>query len=142
MTVECFVDAKPRAQIKWYKNETPVEEDDRLHVETYPDGKCRLRIMNFTKDDESLYKCVATNELGTATTYANLTAEGKIMIEAFLPIGCQCCFFSVIREEERITKKEYAPFFTRDLSDRKVADGSPLTLECQVDGAPTPDIRW
>lgn len=77
MTVECYVDAKPRAQIKWFKSDVQLDEDDRVQIETYPDGKCRLRILNFMKEDEGLFKCVATNDLGTATTYANLTVESK-----------------------------------------------------------------
>lgn len=145
MTVECFVNAKPRAQIKWSKDGLQLEESDRLHIESYPDGKCRLKINDFTKEDVATYKCVATNELGTATTKANLSVECNGYCNFCNQFKCSAFvffLFSVVREEEKLKRREYPPKFIRDLNDKKVPEGKEVTFECHVDGVPFPEIRW
>ena len=78
VTLECFVDAKPTATVKWMKDGQPVEEGVDLFVEYIASaGKCRLTIPNFRPTDEGVYKCVATNELGVADTTAKLTLDSE-----------------------------------------------------------------
>uniref|UniRef100_A0A915I9W2 Ig-like domain-containing protein n=1 Tax=Romanomermis culicivorax TaxID=13658 RepID=A0A915I9W2_ROMCU len=84
-----------------FKDDYQLEDDDRVHIESYPDGKCRLRINDFMEMDASTYKCMATNELGSSSTSANLSVEA-------------------VREDEIAKKKEYAPRFVKDLIDLKV----------------------
>lgn len=49
---------------------------------------------------------------------------------------------SVFEAETKVEKKEYAPKFVRDLSDRKTTAGKSVTLECEVDAVPKADVKW
>ncbi|VDP03098.1 unnamed protein product [Soboliphyme baturini] len=123
MTVECFVDAKPRATIKWFKDNIPLDENDHVHIETYSDGKCRLSVLNFSINDVGCYQCMAQNEVGSASTSALLSVDIK-------------------REKEKYPRAEHAPRFIRYLSDQKVDETADVKLTCQVSGVPIPEIRW
>ena len=99
LVAECFVDAKPRAEISWYVGEAkhfsstnvkhlhsfqccrtkdgqPLVLDDRISIETGLDGRCAVTVRNFTSADVGLYRCVATNELGKAETNSRMQLEG------------------------------------------------------------------
>ena len=41
-----------------------------------------------------------------------------------------------------MARKEYAPKFIEELSDCSKKIGQSLNLRCQVDGKPTPDVKW
>ncbi len=71
------MDAKPKAEVAWTKNGESIVTNDKFLVETLADGACRLTINSFTKEDAAHYHCIATNQLGTAKTKANLQVEGK-----------------------------------------------------------------
>ncbi|KRY70707.1 Muscle M-line assembly protein unc-89 [Trichinella pseudospiralis] len=123
MVIECFVDANPKATIRWYKGDQLLEEDAHVQMETYPDGKCRLRIQYFSECDAGFYRCTAENEVGSAATSAYLSVE-------------------VEREGEVSKKTEFAPFFTKLLQDTKTALDVPVCMDCIVKGVPFPEIRW
>ncbi|KRY53788.1 Muscle M-line assembly protein unc-89 [Trichinella britovi] len=123
MVIECFVDANPKATIHWYKGDQLLEEDAHVQMETYPDGKCRLRIQYFSECDAGFYRCTAENEIGSATTSAYLSVE-------------------VEREREVSKKTEFAPFFTKLLQDTKTSLDLPVCIDCTVKGVPFPEIRW
>ncbi|CDW55769.1 Muscle M line assembly protein unc 89 [Trichuris trichiura] len=123
MTIECYVDANPTAKIQWYKGDLLLDDDAHVQTENYPDGKCRLRINFFSSGDVGYYRCIATNELGSATTSAYLSME-------------------VEKEGEVERRREYAPYFTKALENVRTCVGKPLVLECNVAGIPFPEIRW
>ncbi|KFD70456.1 hypothetical protein M514_00956 [Trichuris suis] len=123
MTIECYVDANPKAKIQWYKGDLPLDDNAHVQTENYPDGKCRLRINFFSSGDVGYYRCVATNELGSATTSAYLSME-------------------VEKEGEVERRREYAPYFTKTLENVRTCVGKSLALECTVAGVPFPEIRW
>ncbi|VDM36482.1 unnamed protein product [Toxocara canis] len=123
MSVECHVDAKPLAEIRWTKDGVTLENTDRLTVHNTTDGACRLRIVAFSRTDVGVYKCTATNSYGVADTRANL----NVLLEE-------------IEEEER--RREYAPRFNPPLTDKFVNDGDKVFLSCRVDAVPRAGVIW
>lgn len=123
MSIECHVDAKPAAEIEWFKNGAPLTEREGLEIQNTPDGACRLKIEQFRESDVGEYKCVAKNPLGSAETSARLTLEPK-------------------REEEVTAKKEKAPKFNPGLEDSHLNVKEPLSLFCHVDAIPAATISW
>ncbi|KHN78733.1 Muscle M-line assembly protein unc-89 [Toxocara canis] len=123
MSVECHVDAKPLAEIRWTKDGVTLENTDRLTVHNTTDGACRLRIVAFSRTDVGVYKCTATNSYGVADTRANL----NVLLEE-------------IEEEER--RREYAPRFNPPLTDKFVNDGDKVILSCRVDAVPRAGVIW
>lgn len=65
---------KPTPKIKWLKDGKPLKG-----VTPKQDGDMNsLTLIQPTLSDSGEYSVVATNDLGTAETRANLTVEGKI----------------------------------------------------------------
>lgn len=124
MSIECFVDAKPTAEIQWFKDGELLESSDEIEVWNTPaDGACRVKISRFEKKNCGSYKCMAKNEYGMADTRSNLNVE-------------------IIEEEVAEQPKEYAPKFNPLLEDDTLKLGDSLKLQCCVDANPPANVTW
>lgn len=124
MSIECHVDAKPAAEIQWFKDGELLNDADGVEIWNTPtDGTCRVKIPRFEKRHCGNYKCVAKNEHGVADTRANLNME-------------------VLEEEPKETPKEYAPKFNPPLADAALKHGEPLHLQCHVISNPPASVLW
>ncbi|ETN83967.1 hypothetical protein NECAME_07120, partial [Necator americanus] len=117
LSIECHVDAKPTAEIEWFKDGKKLEASESVEIRNTPDGACRVRIARFGREEVGVYQCVATNPLGVAETRSTYTVE-------------------VTEEEEIVERKEYAPRFNPGLQDKAVNAGQSVRLSCAVDALP------
>ncbi|KAK6021957.1 immunoglobulin I-set domain protein, partial [Ostertagia ostertagi] len=118
LAIECHVDAKPVAEIEWFKDgESKLEASEGIEIRNTSDGACRVRIAKFGKEDVGVYLCVAKNPLGVADTRSTYSVE-------------------VMEKEEVVEKNEYAPRFNPGLEDRTVNLGQSIHLSCTVDAIP------
>lgn len=63
-----------------FKDGEPIEKSDKYEIDySRVDGKCRLAIKDFSRQDEGVYKCHAKNELGEASTKATLKVSCKLI---------------------------------------------------------------
>ncbi|NXP82565.1 TITIN protein, partial [Ramphastos sulfuratus] len=69
---QCLVTGSPHPSVCWYKDGMLLE-GDRYCAEEEQEGTHRLTIENLMHSDSGQYKCVATNNAGTAETCAVLT---------------------------------------------------------------------
>lgn len=74
---ECLPYGKPFPSIKWMKDGIELLPKDGITIEAAEDGTQKLTIPNIDVLSEGYYRCVATNEHGTASTKAELTLIGK-----------------------------------------------------------------
>ncbi|KJH44301.1 immunoglobulin I-set domain protein [Dictyocaulus viviparus] len=123
LSIECHVDAKPVAEIEWFKDGKKLEIREGVEIRNTSDGACRVRIARFRKEDVGVYMCVATNPLGVADTRSTYSVE-------------------VIEKEEVIEKNEYAPRFNPGLEDKTVNAGQGVVLSCTVDAVPKAGVVW
>ncbi|VDM52411.1 unnamed protein product, partial [Angiostrongylus costaricensis] len=123
LAIECHVDAKPVAQIEWFKDGKKLEIIKGVEIRNTSDGACRVRIARFGKEDVGVYMCVATNPLGVAETRSTYSVE-------------------VTEKEEVIEKNEYAPRFNPGLEDLNINAGQSIRLSCAVDAIPKAGIVW
>ncbi|KAI6178452.1 hypothetical protein M3Y98_00502300 [Aphelenchoides besseyi] len=128
LTIECFVDAKPVAEVSWLAS--CREKDGKplpAGIETEYDpltGACRLKIPNFNSEFTGSFLCKAQNPLGVATTACHLSVE-------------------VEKPEEKTEEKESPPKFNPGLEDKSIPAGADLTLTCRVTGNPLPNgVIW
>ena len=77
VTFECLPYGKPFPTIKWLKDGIELLPGDGITIEALPDGTQKLTVENVDFLREGYYRCVATNEHGTASTKAELTVTGK-----------------------------------------------------------------
>ncbi len=73
---ECLPYGKPFPEIKWLKDGIEQQQSGQLLIEAAADGTQRLTVKNIDFFSEGYYRCVATNEYGTASTKAELIVEG------------------------------------------------------------------
>lgn len=73
VTLRCKVCGRPRASVTW-KGPDQNNLTNNGHVSTaYSDtGEATLRIIGVASEDDGVYTCVATNELGSVTSSASL----------------------------------------------------------------------
>merc|ERR1712142_195394 len=109
--LRCKVTGVPNPTIKWFKDGKEIRSTS--NTKTIQEGMvCILKTSKFTKADIGTYKCVATNEVGTAECEANVTED---------------------------TKK---PEFQEVLKPVVVTISGALELRCVVVGEPKPIIKW
>ncbi|XP_069371898.1 triple functional domain protein isoform X8 [Paralichthys olivaceus] len=73
VTLRCKVCGRPRAAVTWKgPNQSNLTNNGHFSI-TYSDtGEATLRIIGVASDDDGVYTCVATNELGSVTSAASL----------------------------------------------------------------------
>ncbi|CCD63868.1 Muscle M-line assembly protein unc-89 [Caenorhabditis elegans] len=121
--LECKVTGLPNPSVKWSKDGGPLIEDSRFEWSNEASkGVYQLRIKNATVHDEGTYRCVATNENGSATT------KSFVRMDDGLGSG--------------VVTASQPPRFTLKMGDVRTTEGQPLKLECKVDASPLPEMVW
>uniref|UniRef100_A0A183ILB8 Muscle M-line assembly protein unc-89 n=1 Tax=Soboliphyme baturini TaxID=241478 RepID=A0A183ILB8_9BILA len=106
----------PLPVITWFKDGQLLEEDERHKFYSDEDGFFAMTIDPVLESDTGRYTCVATNEYGQATTSA---------------------FFRVVRAE----RDPEPPRFLTKLQDLEVKEGESISVHCEVEGWPEPNIE-
>lgn len=73
---ECLPYGKPFPQIKWLKDGIELVPSEKIKIEALDDHTQRLTIDDVDILSSGYFRCVATNEFGTASTKAELTITG------------------------------------------------------------------
>jgi len=74
---ELLVHAEPKATFKFFKNDKPLKENDRIKFEYSSNEACEIVIENCKSEDAGHYKVVAENKEGTDTTECNITVSNN-----------------------------------------------------------------
>ncbi|XP_042897175.1 uncharacterized protein [Parasteatoda tepidariorum] len=72
-TLECRVDGYPRPDIFWEKSGRAVGKSRRIHM-TRSGDRCLLQIKMPQLEDNGLYSCIATNNVGRASTQMKVSS--------------------------------------------------------------------
>ncbi|XP_023200936.1 triple functional domain protein isoform X6 [Xiphophorus maculatus] len=73
VTLRCKVCGRPRATVTWRgPNESNLTNNGHVTIAYNDAGEATLRIIGATAEDDGVYTCVATNELGSVTSSASL----------------------------------------------------------------------
>ncbi|KAG7188125.1 hypothetical protein KM043_015968 [Ampulex compressa] len=109
------VSVAPEPSLSWYRDDTPVDKDDKYRMEKENLGTCHLEIQKLEFVDQAEWKCVATNDFGHSVT---------------------SCFLKLI-----IPKHYKKPKFLESLRAILSEEGA-VNLECKVIGVPQPILKW
>lgn len=112
-TLECELKGEPQPDIEWFRDGENVKESKRLRMNF--DGKSSsLTFKPSELDDEGEYKCVARNELGSASTTAELL----------------------------VSEAGAKPEFTEKLKNITALLGEEARFDVRVVGSPPSEVDW
>lgn len=72
----CCLSGKPVPRVEWFKNSTPISENDPRYSIEHSCGVCTLEIASCTLADAGTYRCKAENPLGSDETACSIQIEG------------------------------------------------------------------
>ncbi|XP_035212204.1 muscle M-line assembly protein unc-89-like isoform X2 [Stegodyphus dumicola] len=113
LLLEAQYEGVPEPTIQWFKDEVEVKNRPGLQISS-GSNRTSVFILKSFESDGGKYSCVAANAAGKATSIA----------------------------EVRVKPYREAPKFKRKLQAAVVKSGSRVTLEAEVTGVPTPEIKW
>ncbi|VDN04253.1 unnamed protein product [Thelazia callipaeda] len=120
--LECKVVGEPAPTVK-SKDGMAIRDDSRHEWHTdATTGTYRLRIIDTNVHDEGVYRCVASNTAGSATTKSFVRISGTTY--------------------SYLSSSSEPPCFTISLSDARAVEGQLLKFECKIKGAPLTDLAW
>lgn len=121
--LECVVTGTPIPEVKWYRNEKEVKPNEKTEIIFNPvTGDAKLKILEPTSEDETIYRVRAVNKYGRAECRANLVISNIVKVSK--PI--------ILR----------APRITRPLPALVAERGKPLQLLADFEGIPKPEVKW
>ncbi|OAD58520.1 Myosin light chain kinase, smooth muscle [Eufriesea mexicana] len=108
-------DLRYKPSIAWYRDDMPVDENEKYQVAKENLGTCHLDVQKLEFADQAEWKCVASNDHGQSVT---------------------SCFLKLI-----IPKHYKKPKFLEGLR-AILSDEGAVNLECKVIGVPQPILKW
>ena len=75
VSLDVTVNGKPKPDVKWYKDDRPLRESNRLDIKARGD-KYSVVILGIKPDDSGVYKCEAKSKMGTVTRTFNVRVAG------------------------------------------------------------------
>jgi len=122
--LKCDVTGDPEPQVTWFKDDQPLSSSDVIDLR-YKQGQASLTINEVFPEDEGIYKCKATNSLGS--------------------VDCGCGL-KVLPMEQSAKMNGQAgdvvPKVLEHLKSKDVEDGTAVTLSCKIGGASHFDVVW
>ena len=110
--LQCTFTAEPTPTLEWFKDGVRVKDTRKIKMES--DGvRASLFFKETRADDKGAYKCVATNDFGSASCTASLT----VLV---------------------VTK----PDFKEKMKGVEVMEGDTATFDVLVVGYPEPSVEW
>ena len=111
--LKCRVTGEPDPSVEWFLDDEKVEADKTIQIGVVGDMHS-LTIPEASLDDEGEYKCVATNDAGSASSTAELL----------------------------VNEAPTRPEFEQKMADLDVTEGERARFEVTVTGSPTPEVEW
>ena len=82
VNLECSVLAHPAPSISWFWNRAPFEPTSECSL-SFDGVLATLQIEAVSAELSGMFKCVATNSVGSARTLCNLSVQGSLLFYAF-----------------------------------------------------------
>ncbi|XP_028982444.1 muscle M-line assembly protein unc-89 isoform X4 [Diachasma alloeum] len=109
--LEGVIDGFPQPKITWSKNGQDVEDNVKT---TFQHNHVRLELRNVNVKDAGRYTCTAVNEVGNASSTADLVVKKTI----------------------------FPPVFGKRLQAQIAKTGERVIMEVEITGTPEPNVTW
>ncbi|XP_039718622.1 vascular endothelial growth factor receptor 1 isoform X1 [Pteropus medius] len=133
-TLDCHAHGVPEPQLTWFKNDHKIQQEPGIILGP---GSSTLFIERVTEEDEGVYRCKATNQKGSAESWARLTVRGtsdRSNLE-LITLTCTCVaatlFWLLLTLFIRKLKRSSTEIKTDYLSIIMDPDEVPLDEQCE-----------
>lgn len=127
----CEISGAPEPEVIWYHENKPVKESSDVQL-LFRGDRCSLFIQEAYPEDAGVYKVVAINLAGEASSTCKLSIESTNKAD---PVKRGAATVNTIVDG-------FAPRFEKLLSDILANEGETIELDCIVVGEPKPIIKW
>lgn len=171
LILDTKVRGNPRPVISWTKDQIPVVLDDRVVQIEHLDGICELIVNKPTVNDNGVYVCTAQNKLGSQSTTHTVVVDttqfsrrSSVLSAMQGEEGAAAAGGEGGKKPKKLPKKDDEAegggeggyerrsrmpdpspkqmlYFTVNLSNRYVAEGSKVKLQAVI-GGPDPTLKW
>ncbi|XP_058876960.1 obscurin-like [Acipenser ruthenus] len=152
VSFDCVVSGKPPPSTRWFKDGKLIEENDHYMINEDQEGCHQLIITAIYPTDMGVYRCVAENFSGIASTKAELrvdvscSSDYDTAADATETSSYVSAKGYLSREQEGVesmAEEEQLPQVLEELHDVLVSPGAPIAkLHVQVKGYPSPRVYW
>ncbi|XP_062847132.1 obscurin isoform X3 [Trichomycterus rosablanca] len=156
VSFDCVISGNPPPIIRWFKDGKVLEEDDHYMINENQEGCHQLIITAVQPFDMGVYRCMAENNSGIASSRAELRVEMSCSsdydtaadaTETSSYISAKSFVSSSENRDtdafESVVEDEQLPQILDELHDLFLSPGAPNAKMCiRVKGFPTPKVYW
>lgn len=113
LKLDTKVTGKPQPKVEWFKDDKKITDDKRIQT-SYDGQNCILKISPAVLEDKGIYKCVATNEVGSTT----------------------------LSTDVGVNKELKRPEFTERIQPLLAKEGEEVRFDVRATGNPQPKVEW
>ncbi|XP_076826396.1 obscurin [Brachyhypopomus gauderio] len=156
VSLDCVIIGKPPPSIRWFKDGKLLEEDDHYMINEDQEGCHQLIITAVRPCDMGVYRCVAENDSGIASSKSELRVEMSCSsdydtaadaTETSSYVSAKGYMSSSEHRDteafESVVEDEQLPQVVDELHDLYLSPGAPnAKMSVRVKGFPPPRVYW
>ncbi|XP_028831493.1 obscurin isoform X4 [Denticeps clupeoides] len=152
VSFDCVVIGKPSPTVRWFKDGKVLEENDHYMINEDQEGCHQLIITAAQPKDIGVYRCMAENDSGMASTKAELrvdmsySSDYDTAADATETSSYVSAKGDVSRETEAfesVVEEDQLPQVVEELHNVHVCPGAPMAkMQFKVKGYPRPRVYW
>ncbi|XP_056306281.1 obscurin isoform X23 [Danio aesculapii] len=156
VSFDCVIVGKPPPTVKWFKDGKLLEENDHYMINEDQEGRHQLIITTVLPTDMGVYRCMAENDSGIASSKAELRVDMSCSsdydtaadaTETSSYVSAKGYVSSSEHRDteafESVAEDELLPQVVDELHDLFLSPGAPIAkMSVRVKGFPTPRVYW
>ncbi|XP_051738415.1 obscurin-like isoform X36 [Ctenopharyngodon idella] len=156
VSFDCVIVGKPSPTVRWFKDGKLLEENDHYMINEDQEGRHQLIITAVLPTDMGVYRCMAENDSGIASSKAELRVDiscssdydtAADATETSSYVSAKGYVSSSEHRDteafESVAEDEQLPQVVDELHDLFLSPGAPIAkMSVRVKGFPTPRVYW
>ncbi|TRY90214.1 hypothetical protein DNTS_005822 [Danionella cerebrum] len=151
VSFDCIIVGNPTSTVRWFKDGKLLEENDHYMINEDQDGRHQLIITAVLPTDMGVYRCMAENDSGIASSKAELRVDNYDTAADATETSSYVSAKGYVSSSEHrdteafesVAEDEQLPQVVDELHDLFLSPGAPIAkMTVRVKGFPTPRVYW